>query len=457
MTLRQSVHLMQRWLFVIVAGVVVGVAVGWLSAPGAAGKTVTFQATNTLLLDPQGEPGFQIQRAAVLAELGNVPSRVAARLGIDRRRVQAMVITYIPASEGELLVTGRSTDRAQAEALANVTAEELIVELGGPTSPLRTLEPAVASPVGTGDFQGPTSRPDRALLLGAFGLLLGVGAAFAVERFDNRIRSKRTAEEALGVPVVAEVPAIRRSDRDRLDTGARPSAFIESYRLLRSNVERWTPAAGKDDGHRVIVVTSPTGGEGTTTTVAHLAVTLAEMGRSVLVISADLRRPRLHLYFDRPREPGLADLLRGAPDARRVTDLTLGTAILGIQCLSSGTPVDDPAPLIDQLGDVLGDARNLCDFVLVDTPALLTVSDAAILARHADGVLLAVRAGQTTVGAAARSAELLQRLDIPVLGAVLVAGGAALTISGSPGQRSMTRRRESGSPAATLGDRAPSR
>jgi tyrosine-protein kinase Etk/Wzc len=176
----------------------------------------------------------------------------------------------------------------------------------------------------------------------------------------------------------------------------------------------------------------------------------------VLVVSADLRRPRLHLYFDRPREPGLADVLRGAPDARRVTDLKLATAIPGIRCLSSGTPVDNPAPLLDRVGDVLREVRSLCDFVLVDAPALLTTSDAAVLARHADGVLLTVRAGRTSVGAATRSAELLQRLDIPVLGVVLVAGDAALTTSGSPGHRSMPRRRQSGPPAARVVDRAPS-
>ena len=425
MTLRQSLQVVRRWGSVVVAGVLIGVAVGWVSAPGTAATTTAFQATHTLLLVPQAGGGSQTHQAAVLATLGPVPSRVAARLGIDRRLLQTMVVTYIPANERVLLITGRSADRAQAEALANVTAEELIVELGGQRAPLQTLEPAVASTVETGDIRGPSSRWSRALLLGVFGLLLGVGTAFPVDRFDNRIRSKQTAEDALGVPVVAEVPSLPRSDRGRLLSGAQLSSFIEAYRRLRTSVDLWKPGEDDGDGHRVIVVTSGTGGEGTTTTVAHLATTLAEVGRSVLVISADLRRPRLHLYFDRPREPGLADLLR-APDVRSLTDLDLTTAIRGVRFVASGAPVDNPGPLLDHAGDLLRDARGLGDFVLVDSPPLLATSDAAELARHADGVLLVVRAGRTSIGAATRSVELLERLGIPVIGAVLVASDSSL-------------------------------
>jgi capsular exopolysaccharide synthesis family protein len=287
----------------------------------------------------------------------------------------------------------------------------------------------VASPVESGDIEGPGSRPSRALFLGGFGLFLGVGAALIVERFDRLIRSKQAAEDALGVPVVAEVPPIPRSDRTRLLTGTESSGVMEAFRRLRTFVAAWTPEEETPDGHRVIVVTSATPEEGTTATVAHLAATLAEVGRTVLVVSADLRRPRLHLYFGRQREPGLTDMLRGAPDVRKLTDLNLTTAIPGIRFVASGAPVKNTAPLIERAGDLLQAARGMADFVLVDSPALLAASDAAELAAHADEVLLVVRAGRTSVGAARRSAELLERLGIPVLGAVLVASDNAPTAS----------------------------
>lgn len=405
-------------------GALIGVVVGFVSAPGRAPHT-TFEATHSLLADAQTLRTSRVEQAAVMATKGAVPDRVAARLGIDRQFVRSAVSTETPPNTGLLLITGRSSDRRHAEALADVTAEELLVELGGPTSPLRTLEPAVASPVETGDIVGPSSRPGRALVLGAFGLVLGVAAAFAVERFDNRIRLKPAVEDALGVPVVGEVPRIPRLNRDRLVTPTESLAFIEAYRGLRTNVDRWTFQAANGSGGRVIVVTSPVAGEGKTVTVAHLAAALAEIGRSVVAISADLRRPRLHLYFDRPREPGLADVLRGAPDTRRLVDLNLITAIRGVSFVSSGTPVDNPSPLLDRIGDHLDSARSLADIVLVDSPPLLTTSEAADLARQADGVLLVVRAGRTSVGAATRSAEVLERLGVPILGVILVGSDGA--------------------------------
>jgi Mrp family chromosome partitioning ATPase len=422
----QFLYVIRRSRSLILAGILMGVIVGWVSAPGTDATTATFQATHSLILLPGSHENALINKTAALATRGAVPDRVARRLGIDRQELPSKVSAETRDFAGQLLITGRSGDRAQAEALANVTAEELIVELGGERSPLRTLEPAVASPVETGDIRGPSSRPSRALLLGGFGLLLGVGAAVALERLNSQIRSKRTVEEALNVQVVAEVPTVSRPARDQLLAGAQPSSFIEAYRALRTSVHHWTSQSGSLDGHRVIVVTSPIGGEGVTTTVAHLAAALGEVGRSVVVISADLRRPRLHLYFDKAREPGLTDVLRGAPDTRRIVDLNLVTTTRGVRFVPSGAPVRNPAPLLDHIGDHLRDARSLGDIVLVDASPLLTTSDGADVARHADGVLLVVRKGRTSIGAAVRSAELLERLGIPVLGAVLV-GSEGLT------------------------------
>jgi len=137
-------------------------------------------------------------------------------------------------------------------------------------------------------------------------------------------------------------------------------------------------------------------------------------------MSADLRHPRLHLYFDKAREPGLTDILRGAPDVRRLDELNLVTTFRGVRFVASGVPVRNPAPLLDRIGDHLRDARDMADLVLIDAPPLLTTSDGADLARQADSALLVVRAGRTSVSAARRSVELLERLGIPVLGAVLI-------------------------------------
>ena len=418
MTARPSLYPVRKSWSLIVAAVVLGLGVGWVMAPGTASGTVRFEATHTLIFESGATPE-QTKDAVVRTRLGDVPDRVAARLAIDPRQVRSSLSLETPAGRGALLITARRVDRAQAEALANATAEELIVELGGPQAPLHSLEPAVASPI-AGDPRGPSSRPSRALLLGGFGLLLGIGAAFVLDRFDNRLQSRRTAEEALTVPVMAEVPVQPRSDRQQMVSTSEPSAFIEAYRGLRTGIDRWRSQTADGDAP-VLVVTSPIGGEGATTTVAHLAATLGEVGRSVVVISADLRHPELHIYFNKAPEPGLTDVLRGAPDTRRLIDLNLATTIRGVRFVASGAPLRNPAPLLDHIGDHLRDARSLADIVLVDAPPLLTTSDGADLARHADGVLLVVRVAYTSVGSATRSVELLRRLDIPLLGAVLVA------------------------------------
>ena len=424
MTVLTSLQILRRWRSVVLAGALIGVVVGWASALGEPATTPGFRATHTLILAP-GSDFSELTKAVAVVSFGAVPDRVAARLGIERSRSRSMVSLETPAGQGTLLITGRSPDRARAELLANVTAEELVVELGGSKSPLQTLEPAVASPDRSDSVTGPTTPTGRALLLGAIGLVLGGGAAFILDRFGDRIRSKATAEATLGVPVMSEVPQIARVDRGQLLTGREHAPFIEAYRRLRTGVVQWIAQTGNADGYQVIAVASATGGEGTTTAVAHLAASLGEIGRSVVAISADLRHPRLHLYFNKAREPGLTEVLGGAPDVRRLADLNLVTGVRGVRLVSSGAPVRNPAPLLDRLGDHLSEARSMADIVLIDAPPLLTTSDGADVASQADAVLLVVRSGWTSVGAASRSMELLERLNIPVLGAVLIASDGA--------------------------------
>jgi capsular exopolysaccharide synthesis family protein len=196
----------------------------------------------------------------------------------------------------------------------------------------------------------------------------------------------------------------------------------------------------------VIVVTSPAAGEGKTTSVAHLAAMLAEIGRSVLVISADLRRPKIHEYFDRPAAPGLVDVLAATPGAPAFDDLELATPVRGVRLVPSGPAIENPAPLLEYAGDLLRAARGLADFVLVDTPPMLIANDAVDLARHADGVLLVARSGATLIEGAERSAELLGRLEIPVVGVVLVASEAASSKSRYYSSRYYAEPERTGSP-----------
>lgn len=487
MGVRGSFRVIRRRSLLVVAGFVLGASAGWLTAPGEARRDTTFQATHTVIYEAKGGQSYNIDQVALLATAGEVPSRVADRLEMDRGQVRSAVSAVAAAEVGTIAISARSVAADQAEKLADVTAEELRVEIAGRAQAdveavlrplrnqldaargrfnaippknaaerasaqaevqaaeralqqsqsaqaakpeLRSLESASATAVGGQGVQAPDSKPGRAGLVGAIGLLAGVAAAFALDRLDSRIRTKVRAEEAFGVPVVAEVPCIANGSDGELLARTQPSSpVVEAYRALRTYVALWAPDGEEDDGHRVIVVTSPSAGEGKTTSVANLAAMLAEIGRSVVVVSADLRRPRIHEFFERAAAPGLVDILSAAPGAPTFDDLNLGTSVRGVRFVPSGPPIENPAPLLEHAGDLLRAVRKMADFVLVDTPPLLVANDAVDLARYADGVLLVAHAGKTTIEAAEHSAELLQRLEIPSVGVVLVASEEASSAS----------------------------
>jgi len=488
MSLRDGVQVLRRRALVVLAVAILGGAGGWLTAPGTSTAKVSYRATHTLIYEPHGNQSFNIQQVALLATTGDVPSRVAARLKLDRNQVRSSVSAVANTDVSTIAITARSPESGQAVLLADVTAEELdnvitgpdqaaydtqIKDLTGkvdtararlnsipaknaadvaaaradvtaaeqalaqfksstpgPDTEMRTLEAATASAVRPAGVKAPNSKTGRALLLGVFGLLAGIAGAFVLERMDSRIRSKSRAEEAFGAPVVAEVPPIAKPLQDRLLTRTdATSPFIEAYRGLRTYVALWAPEGGEDDGHRVILVTSPGPSEGKTTTAAHLAAMLAELGRSVVVISADLRRPKIHQFFDVPEGPGLVEALAAAPEAPVFATLDRPTSVRNVRLVPSGAAVNNPAPLLEHAAELIAATRPLADFVLIDCPPLLIANDAVELACHADGVLLVARAGGTPVEAAERSAELLERLEIPVVGTVLVGSEAVSNAS----------------------------
>jgi capsular exopolysaccharide synthesis family protein len=475
----------RRWI-VVAAALVTGVVAGWVSAPGAAGPE-QFRATHTMIVNPT-VGGINLAQAAILADTGAVPERVAERLDLGPDQVRRLVTATADIDTAVLTIEATSPVPQEAAALADVTAEELVVELGGarveayqrelerlrtqvgdarsrvtdlqalidpqspdtaaqlelqaarseltsalsalqsfeaqgaPQAPLQTVERARVRPEGAGGFQAPTSQPARAGLLGAFGLLLGLGAAFALDRLDTRIHSKRATEAAFGHPVVAEIPPLPRGAHGELLALTRPAApFVEAYRGLRTVVALNAVPGADHGGHRVVLVASPMAGEGKTTSVAHLAATLGEVGRSVLVVSADFRRPRVHQYFGHEREPGLTDALSGRPGAPGLAELVRSTEVPGVFLLASGSPVENPAALLERLGDLLRAARGLFDLVLVDSPPLLVANDATAIAHDVDAVLLMARSGRTTFDAAERSAEILERIGAKVAGVVLTA------------------------------------
>jgi capsular exopolysaccharide synthesis family protein len=312
----------------------------------------------------------------------------------------------------------------------SASARLLQLDTTGPPPPtFTTLQSAHAIVVSNSGLKPPDSKPARAALLGFMGLILGIGLAFAAERLETRLTTKISAEQALGLPVVAEIPNLPNAKRhqDELMSATQPAApFVEAYRGLRTMVLLKAldlahdpgPGGGEAAG-KVLVVVSPGAGEGKTTTAAHLAALLAEAGNSVLVVSADFRRPRIHELFAVSNAPGLSEVL-ASKNPLPLRSLDLSTPVRGVKLLASGAPVDNPAPLLGATVELMRGARGLFDYIIVDTAPLLVANDASELIRAADMVLLVGRSHRTSIDSCQRSAELLKRIDAPVIGAVLV-------------------------------------
>ena len=255
----------------------------------------------------------------------------------------------------------------------------------------------------------PTGAVPRTAAGAALGLLAGVAMLGFLGRIDNRVRSKRQVEEILDLPVIAEVPAVGRRTRRRTElvsVETPRSRFAEQHRALASTIS-YAHRSRPTRRSQVVLVTSPGPAEGKTTTVANLGAMLAEAGESVLLINCDFRRPRLHLHLDSDDTP---------------MDIN-PTSIPEIELISN--VVDDkdapPTEVIAEQRRIIQQAREVYDLIIIDTAPVLATNDAIDLLDLVDDVVLVLRAGKTTLHAADRAAEILERRRAHVLGLTLTA------------------------------------
>jgi capsular exopolysaccharide synthesis family protein len=250
------------------------------------------------------------------------------------------------------------------------------------------------------------------------GLLLGVGVAFLRERLDDRLRSRIDLEEHIGAPVLAvvhKVPSWRRRAETPLVTVTEPrSAASEAFRTLRTSL---LFAASQRDA-KTLLVTSPHAGEGKTATSANLAVVLAQARKRVLLISADLRKPRLHRFFDIPNDVGLTSVLIGEA---KPWEVVADVGMEHLKVVPSGPVPGNPAELLgsDAMGRLLGQFRDVADFVILDSAPALVVADALTLAPFVEAALFVADAEHTTRSAVIHARNQMEQVNASIIGAVL--------------------------------------
>jgi tyrosine-protein kinase len=264
------------------------------------------------------------------------------------------------------------------------------------------------------------------IIAAALGLVLGLLAAFLRDHFDRSLRTADEIEKAFGVPVIAQIPSIRKGSKERPRMlWDENGEFAESFRGLRANLQYLAVQRPL----KTILVTSPAANQGKTTVCANLATALAQSGASVVLLEADLRRPALSAAFGlEPGRPGLTSVLVGNAQLGRATCTVqlpdhhgAGTQPRTVTVLPSGPLPPNPSELVAsprmrRLVDGLGE---LFDTVVLDTPPILPVADTLGLAKLVDGVIVVVRAQSATRDDAHEVRTLVDRLEIPLVGIVV--------------------------------------
>jgi capsular exopolysaccharide synthesis family protein len=253
-----------------------------------------------------------------------------------------------------------------------------------------------------------------AVLVGA---MAAVGIVFLIDYLDDTLKTPDEVVEDTGLSAIGVIAYIK-GDKpaDRLITHLTPRApTSEAYRVLRTNLE----FASVDTKLSNILVTSPSPGEGKSTTAANLATVLAQAGHRVVLIDADLRRPSQHKLLEVPNNQGLTMALLDSETP--VSYHLQNTRIPGLRVMTSGPLPPNPAELLrsQRMAHVLEELKSEADVVIVDTPPALTVADASILGPRVNGVVLVAKIGSTRREALMQAQETLQKTGTNIFGVVL--------------------------------------
>ena len=264
---------------------------------------------------------------------------------------------------------------------------------------------------------GPCCRSMAAILL--LGLLAGgvlaVGGALFLEHLDNRIKTPDEIAMHLGLSCLGLVPriAIKGAHAPLINNGVPPN-FTEALKGVRTSVQ----FSSAEEGSRSLVVTSTGPGEGKTVVSTNLAIALAQTGARVILVDADMRRPSVHQLFGRRQEPGLSNLLVG--DAKP-SQAVRASAVSGLWVVPAGRIPPNPAELLGstRFKLFLAKLREQFDWVILDSPPVMTVTDASVVAHSANGVIFVVGSEMTHRGAARTAVGQLLTADAKLVGAVL--------------------------------------
>jgi succinoglycan biosynthesis transport protein ExoP len=398
-------------------------------------------AALTTLLQPENYKVVRVQQQideltrALNAEVQNTKQRVESELKTAELREAALRDVY---DQQARLVKDQSAKAVryhmlERESTTDNQIYESMLQQAKQAAVAAGLRPPTVRIIGRANQPSAPYKPKFVLdeAIGTFaGLWLGIGLAFAAERSNQRLSVPGDAKLLLNVPELGAIPNAhhapillgngRFADALKLPVGS--VDFHQTSEVFR-NLAASLAAGREQERPRIIVFTSAWPAEGKTTVLSNLGVALAETGRNVVLVDCDVRRPRLQGIFNVPNSWGLKDLLadqKGMWDVP-IRSLVKQTGIQRLFLLPSGAGVTNVPELLysARVRPLLTRLREEFDYVLVDTPAMLSFADARIVARNCEAAILVHRANLTTIPAALSVLETLAVSGTPILGAVL--------------------------------------
>ena len=430
MELREYLLILRKYWALVVVTTVLGIAAGlglsWLATPEYQSKTQLYVSVRS----DGGNTGDLVQGANYSRQIVNsyvsvvsssaVLDPVVEELGLDMTGSQlADHITAASPSDSALIdITASSSSAEESAEIAEAVGESFknVVQT--------QLEPEVngASPISLTTTQNalvPKSPVSPNLLVNiALGLLIGLavgyGAAILRTVLDRRIYTSEDLAQITAKPVLGEIIDDPEADKNRIILSTKPqSPRAESFRSLRTNLQFLNVGSKK----RVFVVTSSKPSEGKTTTTLNLAAAISQTGSSVVVVEGDLRLPTFAKYLDIEGGAGLTDVLIGRAE---LSDVLQRWGRNPFYVLPAGRTPPNPSELLgsDEMEQTLETLQDQFDYVIVDAPPVLAVTDAVVLEKLSTGLLMVVATGFTTKQELEHSLQVLETAAANVLGLV---------------------------------------
>ena len=376
----------------------------------------------------------QQQETRRAASLDSVQTLLRDKLERERQNYEAQVAALrasvaqiqdqpASASRDALLATVQEQLSQYEDRLLKVMTDQVTLQPAASSSDITTVSIVEPAPLPLRPANSAANVRSVLFALVA-ALVVGVTLAFGLEYLDYTVRSPEELEGVYGKPVLAvfsqqsngDVAGVAQSIAALKDTR---SAIVEGFRVLRTNLS--FSSAGQ--ALRSLLITSAGPGEGKTFVATNLAVVMAQAGKKVILVDADLRRPSVHKRFGLSRTPGLGDLVLAdnPTDPATLQNYLQPGPVDNLRILTCGITTPNPAELLsfEHTHRILDALEALADIVIYDTPPALTVTDAVILTGRSDAILQVVRSGVTRRDLALRSRDLLQRTGGKVLGPVL--------------------------------------